>query len=455
MPRPDFLSHLPSLDELLAHPRVAPVVERLNQSAAAGQVRSALASLGAEVTRRAEAWQSLGAADLVERLVRQLELPRRLPASRVVNATGRFFEIAAGRRPLAAAAAEAARLAAEGTPIRGPERSTDAARHLWGIEAAWVAPSLTRALATSLEALFAGGALVVARGDMRELAAGLRLDDLCRRCGVRLVEVGAIDAVRPDEYRYALEQLPHGPRGALLRGPLDVATLTARAAAVREAGGRAVVLAGDARPRLDTPAYADRSASIEDALRAHADLALADGAGWIGGPVSGLAVGVASAVSAIAKSPGAQLDTVDPLLDESLEAALDLFSRPDELRFTHPLHQLLDAPLENLRLRAIRLADRLAALEEVESATPTERANALRGASWGIRVRPTGGDLPPLLDRLRSADPAVLGDNEADCVLLDLATVSPSQDRLLVTACGVEPVPNNPSKEGNTVAADS
>ncbi|TWT99608.1 L-seryl-tRNA(Sec) selenium transferase [Botrimarina colliarenosi] len=450
MSRPDFLSQLPSLEELLEHPRVASTIDRLNRSTAAVQLRGAIQSLGAEVSRRAEGLQSLGAGELLDRLIRQLEFPRPTTPSRCVNATGQFFLAPTLRPPLAATAIDAARAASEGF-CQASEAATKTAATLLGADAAWVGCSHPRALATVLEALAGGGTCVVARGDMTEVAPGLRLDEIARRAGVTLREVGAANTATADDFAGALAPLQSAqlqsadaPRLAVLVrdrvGSSDAALLSSLAQTAHHAGAKLLFDCGRARLRNDTPAYGDTALSVEASLSAGADLVIFDAAGLVGGPVAGVVAGRRAAIEAVASSGAAKLDTIDPAVEAALAATLQLFQRPGDLRFNHPLHQLLDAPIENLRTRAERLALRIAAGQGVGAASAVERPSAARGgASWAIRVEPAAGTPAEVRERLASLEPALLVEVEADAVLLDLATVFPRQDAVLVDSWGGEP----------------
>lgn len=446
MSRPDFLSQLPSLEELLEHPRVAATIDRVNRSTAVVQLRSAIHGLGAEISRRTEGLPSLGAGELLDRLIRQLEFPRQTSSARCVNATGEFFIAPTLRPPLAAAAIDAARLAVDGFRHGTADVAAPLAAESVGAEAAKVFGSRPRALATVIEALAAGGACVVARGDMTELAPGVRVDDVCRRAGATLREVGAADAASADDFRSALAELRSqniGPLAVLVRRSVvdgaDAGLLEQIVTATQEAGAAVVVDRGGARLRRDTPAYGDNTASVEESVACGADVVVFDAAGLLGGPVAGVAVGKQAALDGVVGSLSAKIDAIDPAVDAALAATLRLFERPGDLRFTHPLHQLLDAPIDNLRTRAERLATRIAALEGVAVASAQERPSGARGGpAWGICVEPADGVAAALRDRLAAGEPAVLVNAADSAVFFDLSTVFPGQDGALVAAVGPE-----------------
>ncbi|QDV75004.1 hypothetical protein [Botrimarina mediterranea] len=457
MSRPEFLSQLPSIEELLEHPRVAKTIDRVNRSTAVVQLRGAIHSLGAEIARRTEGLPSLGAGELLDRLIRQLEFPRPTSSASCVNATGAYFLAPTLRPPIAAAAIQAARVAADGFR-QGPFQSAaPIAAKLVGAERGKVLNSRPQAIASAIEALAAGGVCVVARGDMTELAPGVRIDAVARRAGATLREVGAADAASAGDFQAALEGVGSPDGGAacvLLRqsvlGSPDADLLAQVVAAAHQAGATVLIDGGGARLRRDTPAYGDRSLTVEELAACGSDLVVFDAAGLVGGPVAGVAVGTQAAVERLDASLAAKIDAIDPAVDAALGATLRLFEKPGDLRFTHPLHQLLDAPVENLRTRAERLAPRIAALEGVAAAAAFERPSSARGAAtWAIRVEPAGGDAEALRTRLATSEPAVLAEIAESAVVFDLSTVYPGQDSALVAAIG----PERPTS-GDTTGGD-
>ena len=109
----DFLNQLPSVNELLDHPQVRSVTDRLNRSVVATQVRSYLDQLTEEAKRRAAgAEQAVSGVlpesmrELVDRVSRLLTSGERWRLGAVINATGRLRGEPWASAPLAEAAVE-------------------------------------------------------------------------------------------------------------------------------------------------------------------------------------------------------------------------------------------------------------------------------------------------------------------------------------------------------------
>ena len=122
-----------------------------------------------------------------------------------------------------------------------------------------------------------------------------------------------------------------------------------------------------------------------------------------------------------------------------------------------PLLSLLSTSVENLKLRAERLAPQLAAATVIESAEPQQDVTYLGGGSvpgqqiptWCVALQPATGSIDQLAHQLRTGTPAIFGRLQQDHLLLDLRSVFPSQDEQIVeTVCGLEQ--NKPMDEVQT-----
>lgn len=448
MAGPDFLSQLPSLDELLEHPKVAAAIDRLNQSTAAARVRSAVSGLGAEISKRAEELQALTPGELLERVVRRIDEPRRSVATQVINATGSVLGPEWAQPPLPSAAIEAAQTFGQGYVDGVSNAAAEAAtRLIGGCDAAVVFSSPVAGLSAALETLAGGGVCLIARGEMSELAPGVRLDEVCRRAGVELREVGATNATTLADYQAALPQ--DGAAAVVLRRSTQ-ATEPALTELAGLTGATVLVDADGTRPRQDTPSYGAAFDSAEQMLREGAAAVVLDTAGLTGGPSAGLLVGKKTEVCRVADSSAARADGVAPMVDAALAATLELFAKPDSLRFHHPLYELLDAPIESLRSRAERLAPQIAAGERVASAVAVELSGD--SPSWAVRIEPIAGATPSdLISGLADHDPKIVAAAEDQAVLLDLRAVFAREDRALAAAFRSqtpETPPNEPESDG-------
>ena len=154
------------------------------------------------------------AQEVVERLDAMAETPG--PPS-VINATGVLIHTNLGRASWPAVAIEAARAAAE-APLfleldaasgkRGQRyrAAEDALVALTGAEDAFVTNNNAAAIALAVGLAGRGGGVVVSRGELVEIGGGVRIPEIVRRAGAKLIEVGTTNRTRAEDFAAPLEE---------------------------------------------------------------------------------------------------------------------------------------------------------------------------------------------------------------------------------------------------------
>ena len=123
---------------------------------------------------------------------------------------------------------------------------------------------------------------------------------------------------------------------------------------------------------------------------------LACGNKLVGGPQCGIILGRRSYVETLARYPLARALQLDKLVLSALAGTLRLYRNPGEAQRSIPIWQLLTAPVENLKLRAERLAPQMAECTALRGAEPVQTTSDPAGsalparqmASWAIALEP-------------------------------------------------------------------
>src|SRR5580704_1242008 len=109
----DLLRRIPSVDELLAQPRLASLAKRVDRNLLVEVTRAALTDLRTKITAESSvALAALDPASLQENISELVERILSRSLQPVINATGVILHTNLGRAPLTAAAVEEFRLAA-------------------------------------------------------------------------------------------------------------------------------------------------------------------------------------------------------------------------------------------------------------------------------------------------------------------------------------------------------
>ena len=417
---------VPRTDSLLADPRLAEAERVLG--------RALVKSVIAEAQQRARAGE-IEPERVAEHAV--AALPATASSLRaVVNATGVVVHTNLGRAPLSAAALAAVAAAGGATDVEFDLATGRRARRGRGAMAALaravptaggvhVVNNNAAALLLTALTLAAGKEIVLSRGELVEIGDGFRIPELLASTGSRLREVGTTNRTGLRDYAEAI-----GPEtGFVLKvhpSNFHVTGFTSAVAVAELAdllGEPKVPLVVDIGSGLLTPHPVlpdepDATSTLADG----ADLVTASGDKLLGGPQAGLLFGRAELVERLRRHPAARALRVDKLTLAALEATL--------LGPPPPVARALSADVAELRARAEALAAQLPEAVVVDCV-----AAVGGGGAPGVQLPSAAVSLPePYAVALRTADPPVVGRLEAGRCLLDLRTVAPEDDELLVAA---------------------
>jgi L-seryl-tRNA(Ser) seleniumtransferase len=372
-------------------------------------------------------------------------------ATAAINATGVLIHTNLGRSTWPAAAIEAARAAAA-APIlieldaatgrrgRRYRAAEDALIALTGAEDALVTNNNAAAIALAVGLAGRGGGVIVSRGELIEIGGGVRIPEIVRRSGAKLIEVGTTNRTRAEDFAAPLEEgrarlvLRVHRSNFRLEGFVEDPDFTAVATLAHEHGSIVVDDLGSGA-LLDTARFGLPHEPLPaERLAAGADLVTFSGDKLVGGPQAGLVVGRADLIARLRKDPLARAMRPDKVTLAAVAATLGLY-RAGRAEVEIPLWLAVATPVAELETRARKLT---AALGEVAEAVPTEATfggGALPGevlASFGIALAHSKPD--GLAAALRTGRPAVIGRIEDRRVLLDLRTIEPERDAALEVA---------------------
>jgi L-seryl-tRNA(Ser) seleniumtransferase len=439
---------LPSVSALLESEAVRPLLERAPRALVTDAVRAAIDA--ARRSPRGPPRDERAWAVAVGEALTARERPSLRP---LFNATGVVLHTNLGRAPLARAALDAIRTAAEGfcnleydldAGARGSRYTHCVAllRELTGAEDAIVVNNCAAALVLALNSVAEGREAVVSRGELIEIGGSFRVPDIMAKSGARLVEVGTTNRTHVDDYRRAASERT----GALVKvhrsnftidGFVAAASVRELVPVAREVG--AVVL-HDFGSGLLVPLdpYGLRGEpTARDAVRDGATLVLMSGDKLLGGPQAGIVVGEAAAVARLRRNPLARALRVDKLTLAALEATLALYRDPPRAVREIPALAMLTAPVAGVRARADALRGALAA-RGVEADVVDSEASVGGGAFPTARISSAavavGGVAQQVEERLRRAERPVIGRIVDGRVWLDLRSVPEADDAAFTRA---------------------
>jgi L-seryl-tRNA(Ser) seleniumtransferase len=409
------------------------LIEEERQRLADGAEPTTLDDLAVRLAGRLEAWGTAG-ADL-----------------RAINATGVILHTNLGRAPWPEAAIRAAEAAGRSYLLLEIDRASGrrgarfrlAEEHLialTGGEDALVTNNNAAALALAMALAGRGRGVAVSRGELVEIGGGVRIPDIVRRAGAKLIEVGTTNRTRVADFEGPIAD---GTAAIVLRvhpsnfrqegfveGP-DPATLAKLAhrhgAIVVDDLGSGALLGTERFGLAHEPTPRER-------LVAGADVVTFSGDKLVGGPQAGLVVGRAELVGRMRRDPLARAMRPDKVTLAAVAATLGLY-RAGLAETTIPIWQALSRPVADLRARAKAIATAVGAAGSVVEVRSTVGGGSLPGETLpSVALAIAGGSAERLLAKLRGGTPAVIGRIEDDRAVFDLRTVEPGDDEALLAA---------------------
>jgi len=450
----DIRRSLPSVDAMLRHPALQPLLSAYARPAVTGLVRDALSE-----ARMVEGGVPPTTEELAARVAVAARERWRIGPRPVINATGVVLHTNLGRAPLSRAAAEAGLAVAMGYSAlefdlasgkRGSRHDhlTGLLREVTGAEDGIAVNNTAAALVLALAALCRRRAVVVSRGQAVEIGGGFRIPDIMRQGGATLVEVGTTNRTRVADYAEALTERT----GAILRvhssnfriiGFTESVPVEQLALLARERGVPLIDDVGSGA-LIDARQYGLAvEPLVQQSVAAGADLVLFSGDKLLGGPQAGIIVGRRAYVERLRKHPLMRAVRPDKVTIALLAATLSHYVRGEAEREI-PVWRMIAARPDALEARAREWLRRLPAVEGVVAAveavdstvgggslpgeTLPSRALTLRAtrrpAAWATAVATT----------LRVSDPAVVARVDDNRVVLDPRTVLPEEDGRLAEA---------------------
>ena len=453
-----MLRQIPSVDELLMQPRLAALTQRADRELVLEIARTVLADLRARITGEGIATVvPMDAATLDERIASMVERVLASSLEPVINATGVILHTNLGRAPLSAAAAE--EIARSATAYSNLEYDLAAGargkrdvhvahllERLTGTEAAIVVNNCAAAVLLVLAALAKGGEVIVSRGELIEIGDGFRIPEIMAQSGAVLREVGTTNRTRIVDYENAINEntrllLRVHPSNFTITGFAEKPTMEELVSLGLRVGLPLVEDLGSGC-LVDLSSAGISEPTVRQSVDAGVSIVMFSGDKLLGGPQAGIIAGKKELLGRVRRHPLFRALRVDKLTIAALAATLGAYLRgaADEI----PALRMIRLTVEEIKRRAQNFLRELTPelpLGEVELEL-TDGSSLAGGGSTPtqslptklIRIASARYSAAQLEQRLRRAPAgvSVIARVEDDRLILDLRTVFPEQESLLL-----------------------
>ncbi len=414
---------------------LGPAATRLPHALVVAEVRDAIEA--ARVVLKSGGVPGDGIGSTVEAALARWGRPSFRP---VINATGVVLHTNLGRAPLACFEPVLGYSNLE-YDLEAGERGARDSHVAALLETILGRPAITvnngaAALFLVLNELAMGGEAVVSRGELIEIGDGFRIPEIMKRSGAELHEVGTTNRTHIDDYREAISSktrllLRVHPSNFRMTGFTARPELSELVALGRERGIPVYEDLGSGCV-VDLREFGVAEPLVQESLAAGANVVSFSGDKLLGGPQAGIIAGDAELLRRVRRNPLFRALRQDKLIHQAMETTLRriVLGELDEV----PALRMIRMTADEIKLRAEALARRLG-----RKVTVREGQSVIGGGATPEQSLPTwlivvaeGGDAVGTERRLRANDPPIIARIEDERVVLDLRTVLPEEEELLI-----------------------
>ena len=385
----------------------------------------------------------------------------------VINATGVLIHTNLGRSPLgqdvigaiSETAAQYCNLEFDLLQGHRTGRSSYLKRHLallCSAEAATVVNNNASALMLVLQHFCSEGKneVIVSRGELVQIGGGFRIPDILAASGAQLREVGTTNHTTLADYQGAFSEqtalvlkvhrsnfFMSGFVNSPGTGQLVELCRDHSIALIEDLGSGALLPTEKLNPALN------HEPTVSEVLKQGVDLVTFSGDKVLGGPQAGIIAGKKILVDALEQEPVFRALRCDKLILVALQTVVDSYLNQQEQNSV-PLIAMVTTPQPILEQRAGRIVEALSdcdlSLEVVKSEARVGGGSLPESSIPSVALRINSEFVEPdcLAARLRHGSLPLVGYIKADRLCLDLRSVLPEQDKLLIaalkSACGEE-----------------
>ncbi len=458
------LRQIPSIEEILQSEKLQKYISFLSRPFVTQISRKIVDELRKQVKRKG---LSISKEEIITKISEELENLVSASLRPVINGTGVIIHTNLGRAPIdenvlkhmAEVSKNYSSLEYDLVKGKRSDRTIFLEKlliELSGAEGALVVNNNAGAVLLILSGLAKGKEVIISRGELVQIGGGFRIPDILNESGAIMKEVGTTNQTSISDYQRAINKntkilLKVHKSNFWMSGFVEEVSIEKliplskkyRLITVEDLGSGAVIFTDNFglghEPR------------VSEEVSAGADLVCFSGDKLLGGPQSGVIVGKNKYIDLLRKHPLYRALRVDKMVIAGLEQVILSYLKKEEERI--PIWRFISTPLDGLRKRGEEISRRLK--EFGISISLRESKSAVGGGSLPGETLPTivlsiESQTPPecLAEKFRSLDYPIIGRIEKNRFVLDLRTIFPEQDEMVIK--GIKNVILSPQGEEST-----
>ena len=386
-------------------------------------------------------------ANVVSSIVKRAEKSLMPNMRRVINATGTILHTNLGRAPISQDHMQ--HIAEIATGYSNLEYNLEAGKRgeryshfeellckITGAEAAMAVNNNAAAVMLILSSLGKGGEVVVSRGELVEIGGKFRIPDVMEQSGATLVEIGTTNKTHYSDYEDAINE----NTAALLKvhtsnyriiGFTESVSIAELAPLAHEHHIPVIEDLGSG-VLIDLSKYGiTYEPTVQDSIRAGADVVSFSGDKLLGGPQAGIIVGKKEYIAKMKKNPLTRALRIDKFTAATLEVVLQEYLSEERAVKHLPVLQMITKSYEEVDKEAKKLKRFLASLdldvelglENCESQIGGGSLPLERIPSRAVTIKPRNISTAELEERMRFLPVPIIPRTLNDKILLDVRTI--------------------------------
>jgi L-seryl-tRNA(Ser) seleniumtransferase len=444
------LRNLPAVEILLASPLLAPEIERYSRPLVTQAARHVLSGLRDAIR---EGGKAPSIPDLINLIKEHLAGEWPGFSQPVINGTGIILHTNLGRAPLSEKALKAvSSLGAQYINLESDleeggrgTRSLELRRVLavlTGAEDAVVVNNNAAAVLLVLVALANGKEAIVSRGELVQIGGGFRVPEIMEQSGVILREVGTTNQTSVRDYEKAVSDrtaviLKVHPSNFVQKGFVSESSISQLSTIATKMNVPLVYDLGGG-VMLDTAEFGlEHEPTVQEMLRDGADVVCFSGDKLLGGPQAGIIIGKKQYIKPLLSHPLMRVIRLDKLSAIALEATVKSYLDKTAVSDI-PVWRMMAQTEAELLSRARTITRKLKTLGV--QAELKKGVSMVGGGTLPEQSLPTAlvsieppGSADDFARALRLSQPPLVARVENDLILIDMRTVFPEQDGLIVS----------------------
>lgn len=310
---------------------------------------------------------------------------------------------------------------------------------LTGAEAACIVNNNAAAVLLMLATFAQGKEVIISRGELIEIGGAFRIPDIMEQAGCHLVEVGTTNRTHPKDYRNAITENTAflmkvhssnyqicGFTSSVSEEELAELGQEMNVPVVTDLGSGALV---------DLSQYGlPKEPTVQEKIAQGVNLVSFSGDKLLGGVQAGIIVGKKEWIEQLQAHPLKRVLRCDKVILAGLEATLRLYLNPEKLTEKLPTLRLLTQPLEQLKINATCLKERLESRLNSQFELQIEASQAQIGSgsqpmeripSVAVTIaEKTNAKLSALSARFKQLSQPIIGRMENGKIWLDLRSLA-------------------------------